>query len=533
MLYFVVFISGAVLMSLEMVGSRILAPAFGSSIYTWGSLIVVVMAALTLGYYCGGRLADRYPDFLTMGVILASAGIFIGLLPFWTKTVNGICSQLEPRTGSLLAALAFFFLPSLLLATISPYAIKLTSRSLTNIGNTAGHLSALSSAGSIIGTLITSFFLIPIIGVKNITHTLGLILLGLALMIFYWVHRRQVQEAAAIDNQLPQSVKRMIFYTWVGIFLLSIGWKFIPLPSVYDQNTKVLYDQDSLYHHIIIAEDGLTRRLLFDNSFQSALDIQNPLQMVFEYTSYLHLGVVAHPRPERVLFIGLGGGMAPYKFLHDYASIKKIDAVEIDPEVIKVARRYFHLPDDPRLRVFAQDGRLFVEKRAREITEARETPYDLVVIDAYSSSTIPYHLTTREFLEMVRRILSPDGIVASNIIGATAGSKSRLLYSMTRTFRAVFPQTHLFPVRDGLGADELIERNVVLIAMTNNKYWDQNVWQKQAEEQFRQNVINEDVPSYVESLVEDQVLRQRSWYKNAPLLTDDYAPVDTLKHPLL
>ena len=166
MLYLVVFLSGAVLMSLEMVGSRILAPTFGSSIYIWGSLIVVVMAALTLGYYFGGRYADRFPNLLMMGVILTGSGIWVGLLPFWTTTVSYYFAVLGPRMGSLMAALAFFFVPSVLLATISPFAIKLTSESLSTIGNTAGRLSAVSSAGSIVGTFLTSFFLIPLMGVR-------------------------------------------------------------------------------------------------------------------------------------------------------------------------------------------------------------------------------------------------------------------------------------------------------------------------------------------------------------------------------
>ncbi|HBR28985.1 MAG TPA: spermine synthase, partial [Firmicutes bacterium] len=158
MLTLIVFLSGAVLMSLEMVGSRILAPTFGSSIYVWGSLIVVVMAALTLGYYVGGRIADRYPDLLVIGMILAVAGTFISFLPFWTSRVNFLCGQLEPRVGSLLAATAFFFFPSILLATISPYAVKLSSHTLANLGNIAGRLSAISSIGSVVGTLLTSFF---------------------------------------------------------------------------------------------------------------------------------------------------------------------------------------------------------------------------------------------------------------------------------------------------------------------------------------------------------------------------------------
>ena len=186
--------------------------------------------------------------------------------------------------------------------------------------------------------------------------------------------------------------------------------------------------------------------------------------MVFAYTSYLHLAAVARPRPVRALFIGLGGGSAPAKFLHDYASLTRVDVAELDPDVVKVARRYFNVPDDTRLHLVQQDGRLFVEEKAREIAGGRSLPYDLVVIDAYSASTIPYHLATLEFFRSVRAVLAPDGVVASNIIGAMAGPTSRLLRAMTRTLGEVFPQVYLFPVGTVYSLADPFERNVVAIA---------------------------------------------------------------------
>ena len=231
----------------------------------------------------------------------------------------------------------------------------------------------------------------------------------------------------------------------ISLLLFGIFGMLIPTKSsFFYHQSQILYERDSLYHHIMVAESGSIRNLHFDNSYQSAMDVNNPLEMVFDYTSYLHLGVVASPKPERVLFIGLGGGSAPKKFLNDYPSIKQIDVVEIDPEVAKVANNYFDLPNDPKLRVSVEDGRLLIAKKAREIATGRIAPYDMVIIDAYSESTIPYHLTTVEFLEAARKVLSPEGVVVSNIIGALSGPNSRLLYSMTRTFMSVFPQAICF-----------------------------------------------------------------------------------------
>lgn len=529
MLTLTVFLSGAVLMALEMVGSRILAPTFGSSIYIWGSLIVVVMAALTLGYYMGGRIADRFPYLLVIGIILAVAGTFIGFLPFWTSRVNFLCGLLEPRAGSLLAASAFFFLPSILLATISPYAVKLAGHSLANLGNIAGRLSAISSVGSVIGTLVTSFFLIPLIGVRNIVHVLGLILLLLACFIFF---RKTVSQSAASERRLVWTSRVALILFLIVIALLVMKWRSgaARLPV---SGNGVLYERDTLYNHIAVVQSGSRRYLRFDNSLQSAIDLNKPLDQVFRYTSFLHLGVVAKPQPARALFIGLGGGSAPMKFLHDYPSLQAVDAVEIDPEVVKVARDFFTLPEDPRLQVITQDGRLFVEQTGRAITRGQAAPYDLVVIDAYSSSTIPYHLTTLEFLQSVRKTLAPDGVVVSNIIGALTGPYSGLFRAMVRTFSAVFPQNYIFPVYGWAGAGDTAEQNIILIATLDPHYRPKAVWQKQAEELYNEELIAEGVSFFAQTMVDDPLLFQKEWLTEFPLLTDDYAPVDTLKHPLL
>jgi spermidine synthase len=533
MLYLVVFLSGAVLMSLEMVGSRILAPTFGSSIYIWGSLIVVVMAALTLGYYFGGRFADKFPSLLMMGIILTGAGIWIGLLPFWTIPVSYYFAVLGPRIGSLMAALAFFFVPSVLLATISPFSIKLTSNSLSTIGNTAGRLSAISSAGSIVGTFLTSFFLIPLMGVRNIVLSQGLILLGLAFLIL--ARQDHGDENPMAGEKLSSHLRRILIIVII-ISLLVIGIFELIIPkrtSVFYDPSEIIYERDSLYHHIVVAESGSIRNLHFDNSYQSAMDVNNPLEMVFDYTSYLHLGVVARPKPERVLFIGLGGGSAPKKFLNDYPSIKQIDVVEIDPEVVRVAYDFFDLPDDPKLRVLVEDGRLLITKKGRDVAAGRTAPYDIVIIDAYSESTIPYHLTTVEFLEAARKVLSPEGVVVSNIIGSLSGPKSRLLYSMTRTFMSVFPHAYLFPVGYWEGSDDEIERNLILVATMNREFWNEKTWQNRAEAFQKEGLIKEEVTYYARTIVKNSLVLNRIENNKVPLLTDDYAPVDTLQHPLL
>lgn len=532
MLKVIIFLGGAVLMALEMVGSRLLAPTFGSSIYVWGSLIVVVMTALTTGYYYGGRLADRHPSYLVMGIILAVSGLYIGFLPFWFQGVNDSFGLMEPRLGSLLASLSFFFLPSVLLATISPYGIKLTSHSLKTIGNTAGFMAAISSAGSIIGTLLTSFFLIPALGVRNIVHILGAILLLLSVTLLLASWRRSRAGSGKEPESSPRLAQFLICLVLLCAIVMVCLWTVLPNRSNLHGDARVLYDRDTLYHHITVDQVDQIRHLHFDESYQSAMDVKDPLEMVFLYTSYLHLGVVARPQPSRALFVGLGGGSAPKKFLHDYPSLQAIDAVDIDPEVARVAQRYFKMPADPRLRIVVQDGRLFVEKKAREIAAGKVAPYDIVVIDAYTASTIPYHLTTLEFFDSVRRVLSRDGVMVSNIIGAFAGSSSPLLRSMTRTIGTVFPRVYHFPVGGWGGAGDNSENNVIVVATVNAADRTPNGWKRQAEALHRSGAVTENVQLFAADLVHDPLIRRKAWLNDVPLLTDDYAPVDTLQNPL-
>ncbi|MBE3577146.1 MAG: fused MFS/spermidine synthase [Limnochordales bacterium] len=522
MLYVIVFLSGAVLMGLEMIGSRLLAPTFGTSIYVWGALITVVMTALTLGYYLGGRIADRRPSLSAMGIILAAAGLLIGFLPLWSVPVNRSLAELGPRAGSLIAALVFFFLPSTLLAAISPYSVKLASHSLTTIGGTAGRLSAISSAGSILGTLITSFFLIPALGVRNIIHMLGLILLLLAAATFL---------AAAQHRRMSRTLATASLLVAI---LLILAWRFVPLQAGPHApgTARLLYSRDTLYHNLTVDQEGDVRHLHFDNSYQSAIYVNDPLRMAFAYTSYLHLGVVACPQPRSALFIGLGGGSAPSRFLHDYPSLEQVDVVEIDPEVVKVARRFFQLPADPRLKITVQDGRLFVEKKQRKIRQGEASPYDIIVVDAYFADAIPYHLTTREFVESLAGILSPDGVVVSNIIGALAGDRSQLLRAMTRTFASVFAQVYLFPVGGWYGKGDWEERNVILVANRSDRRLSRQEWVEKAHSLRETGEIKEDVHLYATTLVESPEWTDRKQLERAPLLTDDFAPVDTLQHPL-
>jgi spermidine synthase len=485
-----VFICGAVFLALEIVGSRVLAPYFGSSIFVWGSLISIFLAGLTIGYYVGGFVADRRPRLSTMAVLILIAGVLVVILPVVAPPVNRAVAGVDfgPRLNPLLATLCLFFLPSIFMGTVSPYAIKLAASSLATIGNTAGLIYAISTAGSIVGALLTAFYLIQLIGVRSILYSLGMTLMGLALLLI-------VFDRAAKGRLGKQAMAWGI----VGIVCST-------LPALAAIN--ILYEKDSLYHHIIVTEGDGIRTLRFDRLRQSAMDLNDPDRMVFHYTQYLHLAMAFHDNPQRALFIGLGGGSAPRRFHRDYGALL-IDVAELDPEVISVAKRYFMFQESDRMKVQAVDGRIFLQKTPHR--------YDMIFLDAYYADAIPFHLATREFLKELKAKLTPTGIVVSNIIGSVHGADSKLLRSILKTLETEFTQSYVFPVEE-------IANIIVISTQGTERLGKQEVIRRSRQlEDARQ------VHFPIERFAHTYVL-ERIPLHDVPVLTDDYAPVDGLLH---
>lgn len=546
MLGAVVFISGAVLMALEMVGSRVVAPYFGNSIYVWGSLISVVLAALTTGYFAGGRLADRRPTAEAMGWLITGAGVFVVLLPLWAGPLNAwlVRTGLDARSGSLISALVCFFVPGAFLGTVSPYAVRLAARQMETIGFTAGSLYAISTAGSIAGTLLTAFYLIAWLGVRQILYVLGsvLVLMGLGLVV--WGARARVGVAHGVAASAPQGAgprrarlatpssrspaalgfekwRRRLRALWAVLALAvaagawaagrpGAGWA-----GIAQERGRVLWEQDSAYHHILVVDDPIgIRYLKFDASWQSAMDLRDPDRLVFSYTPYFHLAMALVPDAREALFVGLGGGSVPKHFLRYYPDLR-MDVAELDPAVIDVARRYFQLPDDPRLSVYAQDGRSFVARASGR--------YDAVFLDAYFADSIPFHLTTLEFMREVQARLVPGGVVASNIIGALSGTRSQLFRSMLKTIQQVFPTVYVLAVgsRSGRAVDPFL-RNILVLATDQPP-----ATPEQFRERIRQAEQEGRVPPQTSALALSLVVDPID-VSDVPVLSDDFAPVDTL-----
>ena len=490
LLQLTVFVCGAVLLGLEIVGSRVLAPYFGSSIFVWGSLISTFLAGLTLGYYVGGFLADRKPHLTAMAGLILVAGVLVVILPVVSPPVSRTIASVDfgPRLNPLLATLCLFFLPSVFMGTVSPYAIKLSASSLATIGNTAGLIYAISTAGSIVGALLTAFYLIQMIGVRSILYSLGITLMGLALLLI-------IVQRTSRGRLGKQAV------VW-GILALICGG----LPAA--AAVKTLYEKDSLYHRIIVTDIDSLRTLRFDRLRQSALDLTDPYRMVFHYTQFLHLAMAFHDHPQRVLFVGLGGGSAPRRFQRDYGHLT-IDVAELDPEVVNVAKRFFMFEESERMKVQAVDGRIFLQKTPHR--------YDMIFLDAYYADAIPFHLTTREFLKELKAKLTPTGIVVSNIIGNVRGADSKLFRSILKTMETEFAQTYVFPVGE--------VANIIVIATQGQDRLSKQEVIRRARRLEDEHSVQFPLEQYAHTYVIEKIPRD-----DVPVLTDDYAPVDGLLH---
>jgi len=469
----------------------VIAPYFGNSVYVWGSLIGVVLAALSLGYFLGGRISTRWPrpgPFLAL-VFLTGAAIYP--IPHFAGAVLGAIARHDfgPRLNPLLGSAALFFLPSVLAGTISPYAVRLRARTVEGVGGVAGVLYALSTLGSIAGTLLAAFVLISAFGVRAIIQQLGAAEMGLAVVGLVWA-RRQFAAAGAAAGM-------------AAVLVLAGG---TPAPEA-----GVIYAKDTVYHRITVADEGSFRFLRLDNYWQSARDQTAPLNTIFAYTDYLHLPVLFDPGFQRVLFIGMGGGTAPSRFLHDYP-YAAVEVVEIDPAVVATARRFFALPDSSRLRVHVTDGRLWLRRSTKR--------YDLIILDAYLIDTIPFHLATREFYQEAAAHLKPGGVLASNVIGAVRGPSSRLFRAFYKTLRSVFPSVYAFPVGGG-GPDAV--RNIILVATAGPPLTRNEVVARAETASTLGGVRIVGFSHEAEDLYDAPIDTD-----DVPVLTDDFAPTDAL-----
>lgn len=479
------FVCGAVVMIYEITGARLLAPYIGTSTYIWTSLIGVILAALSLGYWLGGLAADRKAEMKVLSGVLFLSGSAVVVTIFAGDHLLSLiaATSLILQLQSLLAAVLLFAPAAVLLGFVTPYAVRLKMSSLADSGRIVGRLYAISTLGSIFGTFLAGFYLIPFVGAGRTLYLIAgcLLVLGAILTPFSLGKTRAVV---------------------LLLFLGGIGAH--EIRAMYLAKTQGLFQTDTEYSAVRIftrAEPGsgrLVRHLTIDPHYNQSRMYLDSDELVSPYSRYYHL--IRHFRPDfsETLMIGGAGYSFPKAYLRKYPAAF-MDVVEIDPRMTELARRFFRLEDDPRLRIHHQDGRVFLNR-------AETGRYDAVLLDAFGSLfSIPFHLTTIEAVRQIHRVLKDDGVAILNIGGALQGSASSFFQAELATYLAVFPQVHVFRVSMERGDAEL--QNLLLVAC------------RSAERISMQN-SDPEIAAMLARRVEITGPAQR------PILSDDLAPVE-------
>lgn len=479
---------GAIVMVIEVLGSRVIGPFFGVSLFVWTALITVTLLSLSVGYALGGVLADRKPSPAWLYGIIVASGVLVLLVPILKAPVIQALAPIGLRSGALLSAAVLFGPALLLLGCVSPYVVRVAASEWGRLGRTVGILYALSTIGSMLGTALAGYVVIAYIGVARAFQLCGglLVLLGLS---YFLIFRRQI--ASAIG----------------GLVVVVLVWPVnqqLPAATQPDgTQVRLVAAQDSFYGNVKVVDysgrDGSIREMLIDGMVQGGVD-QRTGQSVYEYPYLLdELPFGIKPDIRSALVVGVGAGVVPERLR--LRGIE-VDSVDIDPTVVSMAEKYFAIK--PARPVVTEDARMYLARDG--------VRFDLIVLDAFSGDATPVHLLSREALARIRARLAPDGVVAINLIG-DHGMASRLLITVVRTLYSEFSHVAAFP----LSRPGEIGGNVILLVA--NRPIDGAM-------SARIETVHPLARQMVDSALRDGKLLVRPG--EGVILTDDYNPLDVL-----
>lgn len=500
LLILIVFVGGISSLGTEIALSRLIAPFFGTSLFVWANVIGFTLLYLTLGYYLGGRLADRYPREEVLYQLTAVAAVLIGVLPFISRPVLQYSQEafatysLGVFWGSLLVVLLLLAVPITLLGCVSPFAIRLSLEDgdVRQSGSVAGKLYAISTVGSLLGAFLPTLVLVPNIGTRNTFLTFAFVLLVLSIIA---LGRRKLYP--------------------VVFLLVLLGLAVVPQVTIKpaDEGT-VIEESESAYNYIRVIELEDTTRLLELNEGQATHSIYHPSRLLtggpWDYylaAPYFAPGVEPADL-KSVLMIGLGAGTVPKQMTQIYGPIS-IVGVEIDPRIVDVGREYFDMTES-NLEVVAQDGRYFL------MTDDRK--YDLIGTDAYQQPYIPFQMTTKEYFQHVRDRLTPNGVAVINV-GRTS-TDFRLVHTIAGTMKAVFPNIYIIDIPSTINS---------IVVATN---------QPSSPQDFLDNIqpllVSQDVDGRLRTVlsVASEHYRELTTVETQ-VFTDDLAPVEQLIHTMI
>lgn len=440
-----VFVAGATSMAIEMSASRLLAPYFGTSLFVWANLIGLILLYLSVGYYVGGRIADRHPRPAVLYGMTAVAALVTAAIPVVARPIL-LWSQSAFATysvgvfyGSLVSVILLFAIPMILLGCVSPYAIRLRVEQVGKSGRTAGLLYAISTGGSIVGTFIPVLVLIPDIGTRYTFFVFAAALLLVSLIGLTTGNSGSSgggplfkgKSGAKLNNRL------LSILLIIPLLLLLTGIQGpIKPPGVTDGNGTLIAEHESGYNYIQVVKVGSETQLIL-NEGVGIHSIYNPYQVLtqgpwdyFMVAPYFNKPPFTPDKVHRIAIIGLGAGTSAREFTAAYGPLP-IDGVELDGSIVDMGRKYFHM-NEPNLNVIVQDGRYYLQTTSHK--------YDIIGIDAYQQPYIPFQLTTTDFFREVRSRLTPTGVAVINI-GRTS-KDFRLVNAMAQNMKTIFPNVY-------------------------------------------------------------------------------------------
>lgn len=487
------FISGFSIMAAEISASRLLAPYFGTSVFVWTNIIGVIMLALSAGYFFGGKLADRMPHFNALLKLLFFAGFLFLLIPIITApliaaTSLKVSSLQSPYETIFLSSLIFtvilFFFPILILGMTSPFIMRLyLLQKKTQPGTSIGLVSATSTIGSILGTFLPTLYFIPNFGTKITINIFALSLICIGIFGF--------------------KKRKFFFFALAAVLIVILLSKNVTALKSRDS----IFENESAYQFIKVRRDLFGTNFLSVNEGRGVQSIYNKNSILtgyyFDYFNVLP-NLIDSKDSKKILIVGLSGGTVATQLRHFYGENVTVDGVEIDPEIINVAKKYFAI-ENAAVNIINSDGRIFLQEN--------EKVYDLIIVDAYAQEFyIPWTLTTREFWQLTNTNLSRDGILALNI--SSIDSNSKLLRAITNTLSSVFTHAYLTNTKEG-------SMNYILTAA--NRPLDFNQIEL-TESQATLEKISFAYENHTEQILHNS---------KQPILTDDKAPVEKLTDQML
>ena len=453
MLEITVFICGAIGMILELVAARVLSPYVGSSNLIWTTIIGVMLISMSVGYWLGGKKADKDPSRNSLSNLILLGALTASLIPLLETVLVSNFAKITDNLVviALITSAVIFGIPSFVVATVSPFAVKLRDKEYENLGEISGSTSSLSTIGSIFGTFLAGFFLIPTFGVRTIVLGITIVLLILAILLHEDKNRK--------------------YFIFVAIIAISIfAFQILGKVVFEKQNPDIIEDVDSQYSRIwikqVAANDTTYKTMQVENGLESYVD-EKTGDMGARYLYYYDLADYYLKDFKSTLMIGGAAYTYPTHYLDKYED-KTIDVAEIDEKMTELAEKHFNLDiNNERLNIYHQDGRSFLN--------TTKNKYDVILIDAFKGENAPFELTTYEAIKNARNILNDNGMVITNVISSLEGEEADFIEYEYSTYKKVFDDVKLFKVRN---YEDNERQNIILIGFKGNTNIDDSKYEE-------------------------------------------------------